>query len=623
MTSKIGPVPAGLSLNSKRVNGVVHMRFLIPKRWSWPDWTMLAIRILWVVAVIILMYQDQPAFPFWMVFVPLLLCNLIPFFFVKGRYSQYLIAECLLAGGVSLFLAYDLGLIRLFPPALFTIAFYSRGRAHWYSLPAAVTLFVLSAGNSVISSLSHSVIWQSLFDAMILYGVSYALQKGALAINAIRQKLALIKEQYTILEHYSSQIERMTLLEERYRMARELHDIIGHTFTSLILGMETLKSHIHSDEGEAKLQGMLKLARTGLDDIRHQVHQMDPVEEALPLDRSLLQMLDEFKENTGIRVVFRTMGEPYPVMKQAKLVLYRCLQEALTNASRHGQASTIQVLLQYDHLQVMLQVQDNGKGDDNLQYGFGLTGMKERLAPLQGQLYIHSQAEAGTMVTCTIPNPSREGGQKIKILLADDQPLIRESLRLLLGEEKDFEVVVVGDGKQAVAQCGKDRPDIVLMDINMPEMDGIAATRSIKETWPDIRIIMITTIEDISLASEALRIGAEGYMLKSIHPKELAATIRLIYGGGTFISQDVAHQLFQNQKGDKAPNPYELTEREIDVLRCLTEGLRNKEIAQRLHLSEGTIRNYISSIYLKLQVGGREEAVEKVKAEFLLLNRSP
>ncbi|MEQ7050604.1 hybrid sensor histidine kinase/response regulator transcription factor [Paenibacillaceae sp. P-4] len=593
------------------------MNFLIKNRWSWQDWAMLAIRSLWVVAVIILMYQDQPAFPFWLVFVPLLLCNLVPFLLVKGRYYRYLIAECLFAGGVSLFLAYDLGLTRLFPPALFTIAFYSRSRFHWCSLPVAATLFALSAGNSVNASLSHPVIWQSLFDALIFYVASYALQKGAQAINAIKQKLALIKEQYTILEQYSSQIERMTLLEERYRMARELHDTIGHTFTSMILGMETLKSHIHSSEGEAKLQGMLKLARSGLDDIRRQVHQMDPIEEALPLDRSLLQIIDEFKTNTGARVIFRTMGEPYPVMKQAKLALYRCLQEALTNASRHGQASTIQVLLQYDQAQVMLQVQDNGKGDDHLQYGFGLTGMKERLAPLQGKLYIHSQADAGTMVTCTLPNPSHEGGQKIKILLADDQPLIRESLRLLLGEEQDFEVAVAGDGKQAIEQCEKDRPDIVLMDINMPEMDGITATKSLKETWPDIRIIMITTIEDVSLASEALRIGAEGYLLKSIHPKELAATIRLIYGGGTMISQDVAHQLFQYQTGGKALNPYELTEREIDVLRCLTEGLRNKEIAQRLHLSEGTIRNYISSIYLKLQVSGREEAVEKAMVECL------
>lgn len=590
-------------------------------RWSWQDWTQFTIRTFWVVAVIILMYRNNPNFSLWVVLAALLVCNTIPFAFVKGPYARYIIAECLFAGGLALFLAYQYGLTRLFPPALFTIAFYSRGKAHWLSLPAAVMLFVFSVGESVASSLSQRYFWQSLMDALVFYGISYALQKGAASIDAIKQKLQLIKEQYTILEQYSSQIERMTLLEERYRMARELHDTIGHTFTSIILGMETLSSHIQSQEGNDKLQAMLKLARSGLDDIRRQVHQMDPIEEAVPLDRSLLGIIDEFKTNTGIGTIFRTMGEPYPVMKQAKLALYRCLQEALTNASRHGRASSIQVLLQYDHAQIMLQVQDNGEGQDEIQLGFGLSGMKERLSALQGKLYIHSRRDEGTIVTCTIPNQAIEGTGQIKILLADDQPLIRESLRLLLGEEQDFQIGIAEGGKQAVEQCGKERPDIILMDINMPEMDGIAATKAVKESWPDIRVIMMTTIEDVSYASEALSAGAEGYLLKSIHPKELAATIRLVYSGGTMISKDVAHRLFHGQPaaaGNAEHNPYQLTEREMDVLQGLAEGLRNKTIAQKLYLSEGTIRNYISSIYLKMQVQGREEAVEKARNERLL-----
>lgn len=581
---------------------------------------MIAIRTVWVIAVILLMYQDQPTFSFWPVFVPLLLCHLLPFLFIKQPGHIYLLSEAILAGGLSLVLAYQLDLVRLFPPALFMIAFYSRGRHHWVSLPAAVALFVLSAQHSVQSSLSLEAVWQSLSDALILYGIGYALQKGAMAIQAIKHKLMLIREQYTILEQYSSQIERMTLLEERYRMARELHDTMGHTFTSLILGLEALKQHIPSAEGEMKLEGILKLARTGLDDIRRQVHQMDPIEEALPLEDSLLQMIEEFKANSGVQVKFRTMGEPYPVMKQAKLALYRCLQESLTNASRHGQASTIQVLLHYDPAQLMLQVQDNGQGTPQLQFGFGLTGMKERLAPLQGQLYIDSQEDAGTVVTCTVPNSAREGAEKIRLLLVDDQSLIRESLALLLGEEKDFEVSAAENGEQAIVHCGKERPHVVLMDIHMPVMDGMDATKHIKEVWPDIRVVMMTTLEDASLASDALKLGAEGYLLKSMHPKELAATIRLIYGGGTMISQDVAQQLFQDLRPNQQKEglPYELTEREADVLRCLKEGLRNKDIAGRLHLSEGTVRNYISSVYLKLQVSGREAAVEKARMERLV-----
>lgn len=152
----------------------------------------------------------------------------------------------------------------------------------------------------------------------------------------------------------------------------------------------------------------------------------------------------------------------------------------------------------------------------------------------------------------------------------------------------------------------------------MPEMDGITATKIVKETWPHIRVIMITTIEDVSYAATALRIGAEGYILKSVNPKELAATIRLIYGGGTTITQDVAQQLLENQMGTKVENPYQLTERELEILRGLAEGTRNKILAQKLHLSEGTIRNYISTIYSKLQVQGRDEAVEKAKRENLI-----
>lgn len=160
------------------------------------------------------------------------------------------------------------------------------------------------------------------------------------------------------------------------------------------------------------------------------------------------------------------------------------------------------------------------------------------------------------------------------------------------------------------------------MDIHMPEMDGLEATRQLKEKWPEIRVIIITTFEEITYAAEALRLGAEGYLLKALHPKELAATIRLVYGGGTMISQEVAQQLFQDQQLDTSLNPYDLTERELEVLQELTEGLRNKQIAQKLHLSEGTVRNYISAIYLKLQVGDRDEAVEKSRKEQLVQPRA-
>lgn len=587
-------------------------------RWAWQDISVLLLRLLWSTAVLILMYRDKPDFPLLLVLPAVLLGSLIPAMAGKDFKGRYLVMEFVLAGGMSIGLAYEYGLTRLFLPTVLMLAFHIRGRAHGLLLPLTLLLFSFSAGTGVQAALSHPLIWQSLSDGLFVYAAGYGLQKGANSINGIRQKLALVNEQYVILEQYSAQIECMTLLEERYRMAREVHDTIGHSYTSVILALETMRPHIAGQEGTQKLEDVLELARKGLEDVRRQVHQMDPLEEPVPLDRALMQIAEQFEGSTGVSLSFRTMGEPYAVLKQAKHTLCRSLQEALTNASRHGQASSIRVVLQYDTAQLMLQIQDNGKGTAQLRYGFGLTGMKERLAALQGKLYIDSQENDGTLVTCIIPNQNQEGERRIDIVLADDQPLVRESLKLLLGEERDFRLRTAANGRQARELCLAEQPDIVLMDIHMPEMDGLEATRQIKEKWPEIKVIIMTTFEEIHYAAESLRLGAEGYLLKTLHPKELAATIRLVHGGGTLISQEVAQQLFSEPQPGASLNPYDLTGRELEVLKGLTEGLKNKQIAQQLHLSEGTVRNYISSIYLKLQVGDREAAVEKSIQERLV-----
>lgn len=124
----------------------------------------------------------------------------------------------------------------------------------------------------------------------------------------------MIKDKNAILEQYSSQVERITLLEERDRMARELHDTIGYKFTSVILSMETLRPHLATKEGEGKLQEIIDISRSALDNIRRQVHEMDPQEES-NLDVSLLNLIEEFKSNTNVHVVFRTVGEYYPMAK--------------------------------------------------------------------------------------------------------------------------------------------------------------------------------------------------------------------------------------------------------------------------------------------------------------------
>lgn len=205
---------------------------------------------------------------------------------------------------------------------------------------------------------------------------------------------------------------------------------------------------------------------------------------------------------------------------------------------------------------------------------------------------------------------------KIKVLLADDQELILESLHIVLSMEQDLEIVALAkNGEEAVKGCEQFMPDIVLMDVNMPVMDGVAATALIKERMPATKIIMLTSYKEVEYVLAALSNGAEGYLLKAIHPRDLAAGIRVVQAGGTLISQEMANKMIKNMNNTTPAknNEFGLTAREIEVLHKLAAGLRNQEIAEVLYLSEGTVKNYISTIYAKLNVKGRREATRKAR----------
>ena len=220
----------------------------------------------------------------------------------------------------------------------------------------------------------------------------------------------------------------------------------------------------------------------------------------------------------------------------------------------------------------------------------------------------------------------------IKVLIADDQGLIRESLSIVLNMEDGLNVVgQAEDGEKAIQLCEELAPDVVLMDINMPHLDGVSATKSIKEKWPDIKVMILTSYQDVDYVVRALSYGAEGYLLKTLHPRSLASSIRLVHSGGTLVTKEMAASLINShihktddnaaqktEHGVKKLNTlYGLSEREVEVLKLLALGLRNNEISERLFLSNGTVKNYISNIYAKLEVKGRREAANKAKSEGL------
>lgn len=201
----------------------------------------------------------------------------------------------------------------------------------------------------------------------------------------------------------------------------------------------------------------------------------------------------------------------------------------------------------------------------------------------------------------------------MKILLCDDQAVIRDGLEMLLTLEKDFQVVgSAQDGQEALELVAKRQPDLVLMDLKMPGMNGIEATREIRKKFPDIKILVLTTYDEDEWVFDAVRAGASGYLLKDTPRQKIIEAIRGTVEGKSFVDPAVAGKLM-NQVASKQTQPAsiledKLTERELDVLRLLAKGMTNTEIAGTLHLSEGTVRNHVSAILEKLGASDRTQA---------------
>ncbi|MEW6287683.1 MAG: response regulator transcription factor [Chloroflexota bacterium] len=201
----------------------------------------------------------------------------------------------------------------------------------------------------------------------------------------------------------------------------------------------------------------------------------------------------------------------------------------------------------------------------------------------------------------------------MKILICDDQAVIRDGLELLLKLEKDFQVVgCAQDGAEAIELAARHQPDLVLMDLKMPGMNGIEATREIRRRFPHIKVLVLTTYDDDEWVFDAIRAGADGYLLKDTPRQKLIEAVRGTVEGKAFVDPAVAGKLIQQAAGQQ-PQPaslltQKLTERELDVLRLLAKGMTNAEIAAALYLSEGTVRNHVSAILEKLGVSDRTQA---------------
>lgn len=201
----------------------------------------------------------------------------------------------------------------------------------------------------------------------------------------------------------------------------------------------------------------------------------------------------------------------------------------------------------------------------------------------------------------------------IRVLICDDQDVVREGLRAILSTSADFDVVgMASDGAQALELVAREQPDVVLMDLNMPGMNGIQATRLIHQKYPSVRILALTTYDADEWVFDAIRAGAAGYLLKDTPRTNLMKAIEGTAAGQTFVDPGVAGKLLNHVASTTTVHDSTLTDslspRELQVLRLLAMGQSNQDIAGQLFLSEGTVRNYVSAIFTKLGVTDRTQA---------------
>ncbi|WP_181406375.1 sensor histidine kinase [Terrilactibacillus laevilacticus] len=383
----------------------------LDRKWTWLDSVFFYIRFLWVcyngASGIIPLFSD--ASDRILLFIWFVLLLLVPYIYYRPgciKISYYLTAEFLLTGSLFIYLMYQFHTIGvyyfLYLPIL-TIGFVCQLKPLVWVGPSLI-VFMFMVGTWFIHIFNYSLVEQ-LVNLTIFYILGYSIGRVARINYKMKELIASIQEKNKTLEQYSERIEELTINEERHRVSQDLHDTVGHIFTSVITSLDALPFLIKSNKNEAEtyIKEISNMARKGLDDVRHTIHQLAPHQENLSLTDSIKHLVYDFIKHTGTHTDLHIEGMEFDLGNRIKITLIRCLQESLTNAKRHGQAQNIAIKLTFNPDQLLLEISDDGIGSNQISLGFGLSSMKDRLASLHGNLVIQSSQGKGTKVICTIP----------------------------------------------------------------------------------------------------------------------------------------------------------------------------------------------------------------------------
>ena len=417
---------------------------------------------------------------------------------------------------------------------------------------------------------------------------------------------------------------------ERRQIAQELHDKIGHNLAAIKFRLNRMRAGVPGGPVDEVLEILDQTIRSS----RNLTFELSPpVLHELGLGAALEWLVHQLRANYGIAGHYAGDHRPMPLSEDQRIALFQAVRELLTNVGKHSSASMARVETHRTSGGLSIVVADDGigfnpTGSPSPSQGLdsmGLFSVRERLAHLGIGMEIDSGPGRGTRVMLQVPShllqEKRQGQgpgsadpaarpdapqRPIRILLAEDQTLTREGLRSLLQPYPDLEVVAEAqDGESAVAACREYLPDVVVMDIAMPRLNGLEATRLILEERPSTKVIALSMHADGQYVLEMLRAGASGYLLKDCVQEDLAQAIRAVQAHLSFLSPGLtAHVAAEWAKGPggKTLDQARLSPRERLVLTHLARGLCSKEIAAELKISPKTVETYRKHLMEKLGI---------------------
>ena len=463
--------------------------------------------------------------------------------------------------------------------------------------------------------------------------------------------------------------------EERTRIARDLHDRIGQSLAYLAFELDRIVANQgKGDDVGPSLEHLRDDVRSVIREVRDTLYDLrTDVSDRQDMAATLESHIARVRERSHLEIeLFCDRGARLPILQEREM--WRIAQEALTNVERHANATRARVLWRCNGVSAALEVTDNGQGFPIGTAGrldsYGILGMRERASSIGATLELSSQVGPGhpgpgqpdprrrvrrgpahgvrtvagvsawpaagtswavrsddrfptwasrTSRLRTRPGfdapgvTSLEGARvSIRLMLADDHRMLREGLRRSMIDQ-GFDVVgEARDGEEAIRLAHELHPEVILMDVTMPEVDGVEATRQIRSELPDIKVVMLTMHADQEVLTSAIRAGANGYLVKDCSTDEIASAVRMAVSGETALSPQLAASMLDEVRRLDRPSSEEdriVTRREEEVLQLIADGCSTPEVAEKLYISQKTVKNHLASIYQKLDARDRTQAV--------------